>query len=147
MDQYLALDDTIILGALPLFQNAENRLISKLAKCLSERALYKTLGLEAISDDKGKKRGIEKKIDKMMRGGQFNGDVVKDDQANAGIYSSVFGEEERIHKKVQIVFKDGMPKEITSVSKLIETVERDKKPLIRYYFENESDKQLALKGR
>jgi len=147
LDHYLALDDAVILGALRQLQYANDEKIRSLAKRILNRDLYKTFDLESASESDGRRKRMWDRIEKLRKSGAFSGVVWHDFAATVNIYSTISDYEERAHKKLRIAYQNGKSKEITSVSKLIETVERDKKPLIRYYFENESDRQLALKGR
>ena len=71
-----------------------------------------------------------------------NGAVIKDETASVGIYTPIGGDEDRIHNKLHIL-DAGKPREITELSKMIETLAR-KRQFTRYYFAEAADRDRAV---
>lgn len=122
---------------------AADQLVADLARRLRDRDLYKTLDIRRFGHEDGHKKRAERIIDEMIKNGAFAGYVHKDQSAKVGIYTQIGGDDERMHKKLHIVDSRG-PREITGFSKLIEEL-AEPKQFTRYYFENESDRQMAKK--
>lgn len=144
VENYLALDDVVLLGALERMEEAKSPKIADLAKRLRERNLYKTLDVRSAGVDEGKQRLLARQIDRKIKERKFSGIVLKDDKASLSIYSQIGGDDEKAHKKLRILDADGRPKEISKLSKIIELL-ASKRLLTRYYFENESDRALAAR--
>ncbi len=68
--------------------------------------------------------------------------VIKDEGAGINIYTQVGGDDEKAHKKLRILDGSGRAHEITSISRYIGKLV-EKKSLTRYYFENDTDRDLA----
>lgn len=143
VENYLALDDTLIFGSLDALSKADDETISDMATRLRERRLYKTLDLAEFGADPGiqrtKLRQIKAKFEKEI--GMET--VIVDDKGSFGIYSEIGGESERMHKKLHIL-KNGFPIEITKMSEIISAVKP--KQLTRIYFSDEADRGRA-RGR
>lgn len=145
LDAFLALDDGVILAALQSMANASDHLVADLARRLHERDLYKTLDVSRFGHDPGHKKRAERLIDQARSEGIFVGQVHKDADAKVGIYTQIGGDDERMHKKLHIVDSRG-PREITGFSRMIAEL-ADPKQFVRYYFQNESDRESAKKPR
>lgn len=143
VDNYLALDDALVLGALDALAQAEDAGIASMATRLRERNLYKTLDLAEFGADKGTQASRRRRIERQFPDQIRAGDVILDDKAAIGIYAEVGGDEERMHKRLHIL--DGaVPTEISKLSPLIKALE-EKKPFIRFYFAEGSDRTTARK--
>jgi hypothetical protein len=138
---YLLLDDTAIMGSLDEMRLAKDEVISNLAARLLERRLYKTLDLAYFGQDEGTQRKHARRIDQGFAEKLKSETVIKDERASISIYTQIGGDDERTHKKLHIM-DAGEPKEITLLSRLVETL-KDKKTYTRYYFEAESDRDAA----
>ncbi len=68
--------------------------------------------------------------------------MLKDEGAGISIYTQIGGDDEKAHKKLRILDSSGKAHEITSISKYIRYLV-EKNPLTRYYFEAETDRELA----
>lgn len=145
LSDYLALDDVVVMAAFEPMSHATDPAVSDLAKRLRERRLYKTLDLRSFGLDGGKQNRRARQIDTMRGQGGFVGAVHKDEDAKIGIYTQIGGDDERTHKKLHISDASG-PREITEFSKMIPALV-PKQQFTRYYFENESDRQLAKRSR
>lgn len=142
---YLALDDTLVFGSLDLMAKAQDSVIADMAVRLGRRELYKTLDLDVFGEDSGKQRQRQRKISGMFTN-ELAPDVATvmlDDKASISIYSEIGGDEDRVHKKLHVL-DAGKPVEISSVSPLIRALE-NKKPFLRFYFENAADRERARK--
>lgn len=138
---YLALDDSVIWGAVEEMTRAGDETIRKLAARLRDRRLYKTLGLERLGGDPGAQVHKARLVDEHFASALESGAVIKDETAKISIYTQIGGDEDRLHKKLRIL--DGeKPTEISKLSKMIETLAAPKL-FTRYYFEHESDRKLA----
>jgi HD superfamily phosphohydrolase len=143
VENYLALDDALIFGAIDAMSQAEDADVAEIATRLRERRLYKTLDMAEFGEDPGKQRSrlrrIREKFDDQIRAET----VLLDDKAAIGIYAVIGGDDERMHKKLHIL--DGeRPVEISRLSKLIEALET-KKQFTRFYFSDPAERDAARK--
>jgi len=138
---YLLLDDTAIVGSLDEMRQAKDRVIADLARRLQERRLYKTLDLGHFGQDEGTQKKHARRIERAFADQIKAETVLRDEEATISIYTQIGGDDERTHKKLHIL-DAGEPKEITLLSRLVETL-KDKKTYTRYYFEAESDRDAA----
>jgi HD superfamily phosphohydrolase len=145
LDAYLALDDQVIMAALQLMASAPDAIVANLAQRLRTRDLYKTLDTRRFGHDGGRQKRAERNIDELQTSGKFEGQVHKDQGAKVSIYTQIGGDDERMHKKLHVVDSRG-PREITDFSPLIEKL-AEAKQFTRYYFETESDRNLAKRPR
>lgn len=132
VENYLALDDTLVFGSIDAMAQAENVDVAEIATRLRERKLYKTLDVAEFGEDIGRQRSYLRRI-KQKFAEQIEAEVVMlDDKAAMGMYAEIGGDEERMHKKLHIL--DGeKPVEITKLSPLIHALET-KKQFTRLYF-------------
>ena len=72
-----------------------------------------------------------------------SGAVIKDERASVGIYTPIGGDEDRTHNKLHVL-DAGKPREISEMSKMIETL-AIKRRFTRYYFAESSDRDAAVK--
>jgi hypothetical protein len=143
---YLALDDTVVLGALERMIRAADSAIADVAARLRERRLYKTLDLRAtFGADEGSQRQAARRIDRHFAGQLNDGTVIKDQDASVSIYTQIGGDDERAHKKLHILDAKG-PREITEISRIIGPLGH-KTQFTRYYFAHDSDRELARSSR
>lgn len=142
---YLQLDDTTIVGSFDEMRTAKDAVINELSRRLQERDLYKTFDLASVGEDAGKQTQRARLIDKQFEEKLKSGAVIKDTEAAISIYTQIGGDDERAHKKLH-VFDAGKPTEIVKVSPLVQTL-GDRKPFTRYYFESDSDRQIAKSGK
>ncbi|GAB1581018.1 hypothetical protein [Phyllobacterium phragmitis] len=141
VENYLALDDALILGSLYAMCNADDSIIANLARRLRERRLYKTLDIADVGHDEGKRRHKRRHIEKTFEEQIENGSVMLDEKASISIYSEIGGDEDRMHKKLHIL-DGGEPKEISALSPMIKALEK-KEQFTRFYFEKEEDRDAA----
>ncbi len=142
IDNYLALDDLSISGSLGRMQQGDDPTIADLAGRLRERRLYKTLDIGRFGSDFGRQRRAARRIDHEFRDKIDNGAVIKDERASVGIYTPIGGDEDKMHNKLHILDAGG-PREITEMSKMIETL-ASKRQFTRYYFAVDADRNLAI---
>ncbi|MCY3754474.1 MAG: HD domain-containing protein [Alphaproteobacteria bacterium] len=142
LDNYLALDDLAIAGSLEKMQRGGDPAIADLAGRLRERRLYKTLDIGRFGSDLGKQRQAVRRIDLAFEEKLESGAVIKDETASVGIYTPVGGDEDRTHNKLHIL-DAGRPREISEMSKMIETL-AIKRQFTRYYFAESSDRDAAV---
>lgn len=141
LDQYLALDDIVLWGAVEAMTRAADAEIAELARRLRERKLYKALGLERFGSDEGRQRKKARLIDEKFAVEREAGSVLKDEGAKASIYTQIGGDDDRMHKKLHVL--DGSkPVEISKLSEIIKALATGK-AFTRYYFESESDRDMA----
>lgn len=143
VQEYLALDDILILSAIEEMRFAEDPSIKDLAARIRDRHLYKTLDIRKLGADKGAQASKSRKIDKYFHK-NLDDSVLKDEGASLSIYSQIGGDDEKAHKKLRILDSSDHPREISEVSDLIRALAA-KQPFTRYYFEHESDRDKALK--
>lgn len=143
VENYLALDDTLIFGSLEALSKAEDPDVSEMATCLRERRLYKTLDIAEFGADQGTQRQKLRRITTQFETQISAGTVMIDDKGSFGIYSEIGGESERMHKKLHILEGD-VPVEISKKSKLISAL--GTKQLTRIYFADDADRNRA-RGR
>lgn len=138
---YLLLDDTTIMGSLDEMRMAKDEVIADLACRLQERRLYKTLDLSHFGQEVGRQTMHARRIEKDFAAQIAASTILKDEDATISIYTQIGGDDERTHKKLHIL-DAGKPKEITALSALVGALE-DKRTFTRYYFESESDRDVA----
>jgi HD superfamily phosphohydrolase len=141
VQNYLSLDDTLVLGSLEQMTRASDTIIAELAIRLRERRLYKTLDIAEFGHDRGTQRQRKRRIERLF-GDEIKAETVMlDDGASISIYAEVGGDEEKMHKKLHIL--DGQhPVEISKLSPLIRALE-EKVQFTRFYFENTIDRDRA----
>jgi len=138
---YLALDDSVVLGALDAMSRATEPSVRDLARRLQERRLYKTLDISEFGEDAGKQRARKRRIEERFAAKITDETVMLDEGASISIYAEIGGDEERMHKKLHIL--DGStPVEISKLSELIRSLER-KKQFTRFYFADVADRDAA----
>jgi len=144
VENFLSLDDVVVMAAFERMRFAENQKIASLARRLLNRDLFKTLDIRWFGSDPGTHVSRVRRIDKMIAEGKFTGLVMKDVGAGLSIYSYIGGDEEKAHKKLRVLDGAGHPKEIIhpDMSKIIAEL-AERRQLTRYYFENESDRELV----
>ncbi len=141
VDNYLALDDAVVLGSIDAMSRAEDADIAEMATRLRERKLYKTLDIAEFGQDSGKQRGRLRHIKEKFAEQIKSGKVMLDDKAAIGIYAEIGGDDDRMHKKLHIL--DGKkPVEISRLSALIEALET-KKQFTRLYFAEPAERDAA----
>jgi uncharacterized protein len=139
---YLALDDTVLWGALDAMSRAGDSTIAQLATRLRDRRLFKTLDMASIGADGGAQIGWAKRIDRRFAKKIDARTVLKDEDAKLSIYTEVGGDEERMHKKLHVL-DGGKPVEIVKHSKLVAAIAQRTFTFTRYYFSTESDRDAA----
>lgn len=140
VNNYLALDDALILGALDQMSRARDPVISDIALRLKERRLYKTLDIADFGADPGSGNGMLRRIEDRFKDQIKTGSIIVD-QVQIGIYAEIGGDEERMHKRLHIL-DAGKPVEITRLSKLVQALEQ-KKPFRRIFFANPEERDAA----
>lgn len=143
VENYLALDDALVFGAIDPMSRAEDAGVAEIATRLRERKLYKTLDMAEFGEDPGKQRGRLRRIKEKFADKIEAETVMLDDKAAIGIYAEIGGDEERMHKKLHILDGDN-PVEISKLSPLIEALET-KKQFTRLYFADAADRDAARK--
>lgn len=141
LELYLALDDIVLWGAVEAMTRATDTGIAELAGRLRERKLYKTLGLERFGTDDGRQLQKARRIDENFATAIQAGSVLKDEGAKASIYTQIGGDDDRMHKKLHVL-DGGKPVEISKLSEIIKALATGK-AFTRYYFESESDRDMA----
>ena len=142
VENYLALDDAVIYGALELMASASDNLISLLACRLRDRQPYKTYDLAELGNDSGRQAAKIRKIEAGFSEKLKSGEIVKD-EISLGIYSEVGGDDERMHKRLH-VFDGSKAVEISDpkISPLVNALSTSKS-FRRFYFAQECDRDQA----
>ena len=142
LEDYLALDDTVLWGGVEAMTRASDVQIAELARRLRERRLYKTVDMAVVGGDPGAQVFWAKRIDRKFAEQITARAVIKDEGAKLSIYTQVGGDEERMHKKLHVL-DAGMPVEISKQSALVNALVASKS-FTRYYFAAESDRKTAV---
>ena len=142
---YLWLDDCVITGSLERMQRGQDPVIADLAGRLRERRLYKTLDIGRFGADAGRQRMVVRRLDGKFRDKIASGAVVKDESASFGIYTTIGGDEDKLHKKLHILDADRQIYEITKMSAIVENL-ASKRQFTRYYFADAEDRASAIDG-
>ncbi len=146
VSDYLALDDAMIFAAFDTMRASDDPALAALARRLRNRDLYKTLDLRAFGEDEGRQAQWARRIEQTFEDQIAAGTVIRDAEAGISIYTQVGGDDEKVHKKLHVLDQAIGPREITTLSKMIETL-RTKRPFTRYYFADESDRDRARQPR
>jgi HD superfamily phosphohydrolase len=142
---FLALDDVVVMGAVERMTQARDPAIADLATRVRERRLYKTLDLREFGHDEGAQNKAARRIRKQFTTELNSEAIIEDEGAAISIYTQIGGDDEKSHKKLHIIDAKG-PREITDLSPLVNTL-KVKAQYIRYYFENEADRDVAKNPR
>ncbi|HEV7283211.1 MAG TPA: HD domain-containing protein [Kaistia sp.] len=145
VENYLALDDTLILGSLDTLSKAEDTVVAEVATRLKERRLYKTLDIAEFGEDSGRQRSQLRRIKKEFKDQIEAETVMLDDKAAIGIYAEIGGDEEKMHKKLHILDANN-PVEISKLSDLVHVLE-PKKQYTRLFFATKEDRDTARNAR
>jgi hypothetical protein len=145
LGNYLALDDLVVMGGIESMTRAADMSVSELAKRLRARRLYKTLDMGTFGADEGKQRQHARRIDRSFETEIGTGVVLKDEDAQISIYTQIGGDDDRTHKKLHMD-DAGSPRKISEISDLIKSLAA-KRTFTRYYFEQETDRDMARRGR
>lgn len=141
IENYLALDDLAVTGALEPMRHAVDAAVADLAARLRNRHLYKTLDIRAFGHDAGRQRLMVRRIDRHFENAVANGRIMKDDGAAISIYTQIGGDEDKMHKKLHVLDAE-QPREITDMSDYIGQL-ASKKQFTRYYFADDNDRERA----
>ena len=139
LDNYLALDDLAVTGSLERMQQGADPVISDLAGGFGNGVLQDA-GHRALRVRPRETTPSRPRIDLAFEEKLENGAVIKDETASVGIYTPVGGD--RTHNKLHIL-DAGRPREISEMSKVIETL-AIKRQFTRYYFAESSDRDAAV---
>ncbi|WP_284309944.1 HD domain-containing protein [Labrys miyagiensis] len=143
VENYLALDDTLVFGSIDAMSRAEDPDVAEVATRLRQRKLYKTLDIAEFGEDPGTQRSRLRRIREKLASQIDRETVMIDDKAAIGIYAEIGGDEEHMHKKLHIL--DGnKPVEISKLSPLIRALEQ-KKQFTRLYFADAFERDAARK--
>jgi hypothetical protein len=141
LTDYLALDDTVVWGAIERMENAPDEFVRDLAQRLRRRDLFKGFDLEAeYGADPEIQRRHRRRIDNTFAA-EMDRSVLKD-EAKLTIYGEIGADDAKAHKRLMILMPGKQPKEITSVSNAISALVRPK-PFVRYYFATDSAREAA----
>lgn len=138
---YLALDDIVIWSAVSELRRSGDAYVSDLADRLLNRRVFKGLDLESTAGkDPEPQRRLRRRIDKKFAT-ELSRTVLKD-EPKVSIYGEVGADDTKAHKRLMILMPGEGPREITSVSSVIEALEKPKE-FVRYYFETDSAREAA----
>jgi len=130
---YLALDDTVIWGAVERFSAAENDLVRRLATRLRRRELFKALDIEIEFPESAERQRRE--IHRIER--EFAGEMgrtVFKDTASVSIYGIVGADDAEAQKRLMISTRNGLH-EITELSEVVAPLSRGKgRTFTRFFF-------------
>jgi len=143
IENYIALDDIVVMGAIERMTSAQDPIVSRLATRILKRNLYKPIDVRDFAEDGGSQRRYARKIDEKFNGDSDSGNIIKDEKVSLSIYNQVGGDDEKAHKKLRIKEPNGNIREILKLSKLVEHLAVSQR-LVRYYFENEDDREKAI---
>lgn len=140
LEDYLALDDAVIWGAIERMEGAEDRFVQVLAGRLRRRELYKGLDFEsAFGPDAESQRRHKRRIDKACK--EAIGRTVLRDEPTISIYGAIGADDAKAHKRLMVLMPGDKPTEIVEVSE-IDKIAPEKR-LIRYYFSDDSARESA----
>ncbi|PZW50926.1 metal dependent phosphohydrolase [Humitalea rosea] len=142
LENYLMLDDVAVTEAIQHMRQAPDQAVADLAGRLLDRRLYKSIDIGSFGYDDGLQHREARRIDNSFKTKLDAEQIIKDEGASVSIYTQIGGDDERAHKKLHILDAKEGPVEITKISKIINELRHPKK-FTRYYFENESDRELA----
>lgn len=145
LQNYLALNDLVIWGAIEGMQRATDGIVSEMAGRLQERQLYKTYDVRSVGPDKDAQQRRAKWIDRNFATEIAEGRVIKDEGAKVSIYTEIGGDDARTHKKLHIV-DTPVPIEISKLDGIPKSLATPKQ-FTRYYFESESHRDQARQKR
>ena len=145
LDQYLALDDTVIWSAIEAASRGSDDAASNIAKRLQSRGRLKAVEIAVehpTPTDRARKTYIENELSDQIDKTIFR------DRIPMTVYGGLNATDAKPHKRVRILQAgDERAVDITGVSKAVASL-TDEQELLRYYFVDETvcDRVLRIKG-
>ena len=152
LDNYMKLDDLAVWSAIMKIAEGSDTEAVEFAARFIERRPLKSIDVNSIVPiesnedfDQVNARRQERclKIEDII--GRKLGKSVFKDSEPISVYGEVGADESKRHKKLSIRLAPGQTREITQLSPTIRTL-AGKRPIVRYYFLKESDRQSVLRG-
>jgi uncharacterized protein len=140
LNNYIALDDTVILTVLESSVIKGTGEIRDLAERICSRKILKSVSINVVnpqSVDVARRQYIDQNMNSKI------GQDIFEDRASLSIYKDPSKETVKPHKRVYIKREDDSVVDITSLSKPIAALYEDQE-VLRYYFINEKDRKEVL---
>jgi HD superfamily phosphohydrolase len=154
VERYLALDDVVVWSAIERIARGSDKYAAELARRLRDRRLYKALditsecpvlpGEEAQQTEERRQHEIRRVKENLT------GDLAKmvlEDRAPIGIYGEIGADQNKTHKMLSILLRDGTTtREITVLSPTIRTLSKPR-TLMRFYFPTKEMRDHVRRGK
>ena len=129
---YLALDDTVVWGALERMKHAKNSELKTLSSRILERRLYKCIDVDSLAQSSGQDNvEIETRLKAKYKSALRK--TVLFDNPKLNIYGQVDADEEKVHKRLSIQLGKSVRREINQVSETIKSLISPRQ-MFRFYF-------------
>ena len=144
LNNYLALDDAVVWGAIESTAVGQDGVLKELAVRIRDRKIMKSISIDQVNptetDVKRREFITESLKDKI-------GITIFEDRAPLSIYKDSRREAVEPHKRVYIKRNHDKPRDVAALSKPVAALV-DGEEILRFYFVNESDRNsvLAIKG-
>jgi uncharacterized protein len=142
LENYLALDDTVVWAAIGRFRSCKDRRLAQLANRLWSRETPLTIDIQTeFPNDSERQRRAQHRLDDIFKG-MFGGDVFKDD-AKLNLYGEIGADDAKAQQRLMIQLRSGDVREITNFTDATVAASDRGRRFLRYYFLNESDYNKA----
>jgi uncharacterized protein len=142
LENYLALDDTVVWAAIGRFRSCKDGDLAQLASRLWSRETPATIDIQTeFPDDPERQRRAQHRLDGMFND-SFGKAVFKDD-AKLTLYGEVGADDAKAQQRLMIQLRNGDVREITMFSDATIAASDRGRRFLRYYFLNESDYNQA----
>jgi len=142
LENYLALDDTVVWAAIGRFRSCRDRRLAELATRLWLRAAPATIDIQTeFPNDSERQRRAQHRLDDMFKR-SLGVDVFKDD-AKLNLYGEIGADDAKAQQRLMIQLRNGDVREITNFTDATIAASDRGRRFLRYYFLNESDYKEA----
>ncbi len=143
IENYKALDDGVVWGAIHRFARAGHGATQEIARRLLERRRPHCLDVQlSFPQEPELQRRLKHRLGEEFKG-ELNDRIFRD-TAKLSLYGEIGGDDSRAQKRLMIQLPDGKLKEITDFSDRAIAQSSNERQFERYYFLNESDYTRAL---
>jgi uncharacterized protein len=149
LDNYLALDDTVVWAVIGRLRSCGDGRLAQLATRLWLRQTPATIDIQTeFPNDSERQRRAQHRLDDMFKDA-FGADVFKDD-AKLNLYGEIGADDAKAQQRLMIQLRNGDVREISTFSDATIAASDRGRRFLRYYFLSESDynrARSAIEGR
>lgn len=141
---YLALDDTVVWGAIEAIERGSDTRLAAIAKRLRRREKLFALDIDTLKPGGWEEQRAAKHAIDAYAAGRLGVDIFRD-EARLSLYGEVGADDEKAHKRIMIQLPGNRLREITEFSDRMIAEKRDR-TFTRFYFMSEQDREKAIQA-